>query len=267
MPIGESVYAQFQKGKLGEKSVQLFDSIPKTIIPTMLLTKKKKSEILKETTAFMQNIDYARLRDYSTATNLKYEIISTSFYLTKDGFLCKHKKSELSTVVKELFEKECLSQVLMSNNKAILVVEFMAYTRKVPVKKAKPKTCRDMARHLWSTFTKLASDYARLDITFDLCRTYSIKETKQNRRNAVKGISTDKLDQNSTFVLTRQYIVKLVKMKWNFSNSSLIGSLKIILKVFLNIFVDHIMDKLRVVLSVRCNPNTRPSSENGSSRG
>ena len=127
MPIGESVYAQFRKGKLSEKSVQLFGSIPKTIIPTMLSTKKKKSEILKETTAFMRNIDYARLRNYSTASTLKYEIISTSFYLTKDDFLCKHKKSELATVVTELFEKECLSQVLMSNNKAVLVVDFVAY--------------------------------------------------------------------------------------------------------------------------------------------
>ena len=36
-----------------------------------------------------------------------------------------------------------------------------------------------MARHLWSTFTKLASDYARLDITFDLYTTTVSR--KQNR--------------------------------------------------------------------------------------
>ena len=100
IPIGKSVYAQFRKGKLEERSVQLLDSIPKTRIPTVLSTKKKKNEILKETTAFMQNTNYFRLHDHSIASILKYEIISASFYLTKDCFLCKHKKSELATVVK-----------------------------------------------------------------------------------------------------------------------------------------------------------------------
>ena len=63
--IGKSEYAKFRKGRLEEKSVQLFDSIPKTRIPSKLSTKKSKNDISKETTAFMRNIDYARLRDYS----------------------------------------------------------------------------------------------------------------------------------------------------------------------------------------------------------
>ena len=48
----------------------------------------------------------------------------------------------------------------MCNKKAILQVDFMASARKVPVKKAELKTYGDMAKHLWNTFTKLASDYA-----------------------------------------------------------------------------------------------------------
>ena len=63
IPIGESAYAKFRKGRLEEKSVQLFGSIPKIRIPSKLSTKKKKNDIFKETTAFMRNIDYARLRD------------------------------------------------------------------------------------------------------------------------------------------------------------------------------------------------------------
>ena len=58
-------------------------------------------------------------------------------------------------------------------------------------KKAKLKTYGDMAKHLWNTFTKLASDYARIDINFDLYINYSIKETEWNRRNTVEGISTN----------------------------------------------------------------------------
>ena len=108
IPIGESAYAEFRKGTLEEKSVQLFDSIPNTRIPSKLSTKTNKKDTLKETTAFMRNIDYARLRDYNIANTLKYEITSTSFYLIKDSFLCKHKKSELATVVKKPFKNECL---------------------------------------------------------------------------------------------------------------------------------------------------------------
>ena len=67
----------------------------------------------------------------------------------------------------------------------------MAYARKVPVKKAKLKTYGDMAKQLWNTFTKLANDYARIDIIFDVYITYSIKETEFNRRNAVKEIRTN----------------------------------------------------------------------------
>ena len=61
----------------------------------------KKNDILKETTSFIRNIDYARRRDYSLTNLLKYEITSTSFYLTKDGFFRKHKKTELATVIKD----------------------------------------------------------------------------------------------------------------------------------------------------------------------
>ena len=60
----------------------------------------------------------------------------------------------------------------------------------MPVKKAKLKTYGDLAKHLRNTFTKAASDYARIDIVSDLYITCSIKETDWNRRNAVKGIGT-----------------------------------------------------------------------------
>ena len=80
----------------------------------------------------MRNIVYARPRDYNLTNLLKYEITRTSFYLTKDGFLRKHKKSEFATVIKEPFKNEYLSEVPMCNKKAMLVVDFMAYARKVP---------------------------------------------------------------------------------------------------------------------------------------
>ena len=77
---------------------------------------------------------------------------------------------------------ECLSEVPMCKKKAILVLHFMGYARKVPVKKAKLKTYRDMAKHLWNTYTKLPSDYARIDIIFDLYITYTIKDTTEQKK-------------------------------------------------------------------------------------
>ena len=135
---------------------------------------------------------------------LKHEITRTLFYLTEEDFLRKHKKSEFTTVIKELLTNKCLSEVPMCNKKAMVVLDFMAYVRKVPVKKAKLKTYGDMTKHLWNTFTKLASDYAKIDIIFDLHTTFSIKETERNRRNAVEAISTDKFEWEHNFFWTQK---------------------------------------------------------------
>ena len=58
----------------------------------------------------MRNIDYARLRNYNIANLLKYEMTSTFFYLTKDDFLRKPTKSELTTEVKKPFKEQILSE-------------------------------------------------------------------------------------------------------------------------------------------------------------
>ena len=50
--IGESAYANFRKGRLGKKSVQLLDSIPKTNIPSKLSTKKKNKRYIKRNNSF-----------------------------------------------------------------------------------------------------------------------------------------------------------------------------------------------------------------------
>ena len=96
----------------------------------------------------MQNIDYARLRDYNIKNLLKYEITSTPFYLTKDDYLCKCQKSELAAEIKKAFKSEYLSDVPMGDKRTITAVDFMAYARKIPVKKAKLKTYGDISQHV-----------------------------------------------------------------------------------------------------------------------
>ena len=104
---------------------------------------------------------------------------------------------------------EYLSEVPMCKKKAILVLHFMAYARKVPVKKAKLKTYRDMAKHLWNTYTKLPSDYARIDIIFDL------HYQGNNRTEEIpwKELAQIYLDQNNNFLLTQKKFGQLVKIK------------------------------------------------------
>ena len=156
----------------------------------------------------IKNLDTNGLRvhmlSFEKVDLLKHEITRTSFYLTEEDFLRKRKKSEFTTVIKELLTNKCLSEVPMCNKKAMVVLDFMAYVRKVPVKKAKLKTYGDMTKHLWNTFTKLASDYAKIDIVFDLYTTFSIKETEQNRKNAVEAISTDKFESEHNFFRTQK---------------------------------------------------------------
>ena len=43
----------------------------------------------------MRKINYARLPECNIVNHLKYEILSTSFYPTKDDYFRKCKKSEL----------------------------------------------------------------------------------------------------------------------------------------------------------------------------
>ena len=80
LPIGEYAYAEFWKSRLEEKSVKLFDTIPKIRILTKLPAIKKKIDRTKEIT-FLLTINYARLRDYNIKNLIKHEITTASFYL------------------------------------------------------------------------------------------------------------------------------------------------------------------------------------------
>ena len=80
LPIGEYAYAEFWKSRLEEKSVKLFDTIPKIRILTKLPAIKKKIDRTKEIT-FLPTINYARLRDYNIKNLIKHEITTASFYL------------------------------------------------------------------------------------------------------------------------------------------------------------------------------------------
>ena len=89
-------------------------------------------------------IDYARLRNYDIRELLCHELTSTSFFLMQDGYLRKPAKSEFSREIENKLAAPPPSEVpvLGKRIKAAIVIDFMAYACRVPVKKLKLKHTR-----------------------------------------------------------------------------------------------------------------------------
>ena len=78
-----------------------------------------------------------------------------------------------------------------------MLIDFMAYTRKLPVKKLKLKTFEDMNMKLWDIFAKLASKSKRIDILFDVYKQGNIKDLERIRRGKVDAIEVASLQRNT----------------------------------------------------------------------
>lgn len=187
---GKEAYENFKEERLEKKSKKLFDTIPKTRSTRQTAKKSKTPDVKKETIDFLCTIDYARLRQFNVEELLSYEIGSTSFYLTKDGSLRKSPKSELAREIKKLLDAECSESVPAANLKSMIVIDFMAYARKVPTKKMKLQTYEDFVKVLWKTFSTLSNNCVRTDIIFDLYLQQSIKQDERIRRSKSDPIET-----------------------------------------------------------------------------
>ena len=72
-------------------------------------------------------------------------------FLTEDGKLRKSPKAELGQELKHNLDL-IPDRLPISEAASIIVFEFMAYSRKVPVKKVKLQIFEELLRHLWTTF-------------------------------------------------------------------------------------------------------------------
>ena len=114
--------------------MKLFDKIPKTRKSKRRTKNWTPPDVNKETIHFLRMIDYSRLRNLDVSELLKHEIVSTSFYLTKDGEIRKSPKSELTRALKDRLEKPHPTEVQESDLPTAVVIDFMAYARKIPTK-------------------------------------------------------------------------------------------------------------------------------------
>ena len=79
--------------RLVNKTEKLFDPIHKVRSKQNHKAVSKSEGIKKETVTFMKYVDFARVRKYNLKKLLKYDIISSPFYLTKEQYLRKTSKS------------------------------------------------------------------------------------------------------------------------------------------------------------------------------
>ena len=98
---GEDNYNRFREARLIDKKEKLFDPITKVRKMRKNSATTKKADVKKETISAIRNIDYSRERNYSISDLLCYELTSTSFFLTQDGFLRKSPKSELAREIEK----------------------------------------------------------------------------------------------------------------------------------------------------------------------
>ena len=100
----------------------------------------------KETVKSLRHIDYARLRDFDLSIFMGYKISPTCFYLTKGGLIRKPNKSELITELKSMITKNIPTHLPPTNHHKNVIINFMAYARKVPVKKQNLKIMQRFLR-------------------------------------------------------------------------------------------------------------------------
>ena len=150
LETGERSYQEFVRTRLQDKEMHLHDTIPtnrKTVFvkPTSTPPSSVKKST-KDAAETIRYIDYARERGYSMADLLKYELTSTSHFLTtecKDGI--KLKKSDKASLARELVNQLSLEHRNVQSDAQMIVVDFMALVRRLPVKKIGLHTFGELA--------------------------------------------------------------------------------------------------------------------------
>ena len=126
------------ESSLTEKKIQFLETIPKTKESIKKKSEKKEYDLAKETVKFLRHNHYACLRDLKILMGFK--ISRTCFYLTKGGLIRKPNKSELITELKSMITKNVPTHLPPTNHHRNVIIDFMAYARKVPIKKQNKKS-------------------------------------------------------------------------------------------------------------------------------
>lgn len=120
-----------------------------------------------------------------------HELAPTSFFKPRMGTY-ENLKNKAEVLNRKCHWKEVI-QLHSTEQKQMIVIDFMGYAKKVPVKKLKKlKSFHDLVTRLWLTSKNLLAIWTQTDVVFDLYKENSIKSQEQDQHNnRVKGIATE----------------------------------------------------------------------------
>ena len=93
---GNNLNENYREIRIITKTTALFHRIPKEVI-TKLNSEKQSSVDKRECMDLLRIADIAKARCYNIKVLLSYEVTSTAFFLTKDGFLRAASNKSLET--------------------------------------------------------------------------------------------------------------------------------------------------------------------------
>ncbi|KAG1664878.1 Transposable element Tc3 transposase [Nymphon striatum] len=195
LEIGEKSYEEFVKTRFQNKEKHLHDTIPtnrKTVFVKRISTPStaKKSMAKKDAAETIRYINYARERGYSMLELLKYELTSTSQFLTtecKDGI--KLKKPDKASLARELVSHLPQETRNVKSDAQMTIVDFMALVRKLPMKKMGLHTFEELAKSLSDRILATGSVSTRIDIIFYVYQKSSIKQMERAQRSSSEEIT------------------------------------------------------------------------------
>ena len=129
----------------------------------------KKSMAKKDAAETIRYIDYARERGYSMLELLKYELTSTSQFLTtkcKDGI--KLKKPDKASLTRELVSQLPQETRNVKSDAQMTIVDFMSLVHKLPMKRMGHHTFGELAESLSNSILATGSASTRIYIIFYL---------------------------------------------------------------------------------------------------
>lgn len=89
-------------------------------------------------------------------------------------------------LTKSILSKLIPKSLSSNNHKKAIITDFMAYARKVPIRKQNVKTYNYLT-YLWKTFISLSVTCNHVDIVFDAYNEQSMECGKRRERTTVEG--------------------------------------------------------------------------------
>ena len=126
----------------------------------------------------------------------KFDLISSNMLFDDEGFMRDPNKSTLVTELeKNLTPEDYIPQHKWAKISTFVIVDVMAYARKVRVKSL--KTFGDFSHEFFRMIFSLCHDASRIDFVFDSYLTGSVKDSERQRRAKTRPIEISSISNDT----------------------------------------------------------------------